>query len=968
MNKIAPAGVVHAANKRLARKNANPPFSKIGFVSASQIATGGETLFSNPALAGDFNGDGKKDVVTIVGNSSGGSTTYSISVVLSNGDGTFQTPVLTATPSNLDDPFIVGDVNGDGKDDIIVAHNPGGTGSANFDVLLSNGDGTFKAPVNSSVTTNFLAGGILFDVNGDGKLDVVIVDSATPGNVWTLLGNGDGTFQAPTSVALSGEAGSNVAFGDFNGDGLLDFADNDYNSGELTVYLAVSPTQYAAGAMSPTSDGVYDACGNAVGDLNNDGMPEIVSVNCINNDNTITIYVNNGDGTFQQGVYSAVATAPSTSSVPYIAPYAVTIADVNGDGNADIISTNYFAGDITVLLGNGDGTVQVPTFGYATGGAPSTAAVVADFNGDGLPDILVADNVYSFSYMKGYGDGTFRAASDFYAPTTDNGEPYAFEVATGDLNGDGYPDVVIGSLCCDSTVGITVFLSRGDGSLQPGVNYGSGGYLGFIAIADFNKDGILDIAAVDNISGMVQIFTGNGSGGIGNGTFTAGSAYATGDADSEKIVAIDLNGDGFPDLIVANNGGSNFGVFMNDGTGNFDAEVPYTIFSASKDIAVADVNGDGKLDLLAPEWACGCVAVFLGNGDGTFATEQDFFVANNPFLIAIGDLNNDGKPDIAVTSWDYTNGMGIAVALGNGDGTFQAANSPNYPSSLQSATLNPYPTYISLADLDGDGNLDLVYNNSEYGTVGVMYGIGNGTFYDPVEYPTAAYSEGLALADVNGDGAVDVITASNGAALATVLLNNSGTKALADYSVVPNPATATVTAGQTGTYLITLTPRNFYNGTVTFSCGTLPSKTTCVFSNPTLTPNGNAAMTSTLTLTTTATTSAAMVPGVNPHRGAMTLVASLTGMGFFGLMLSGDWKKKANRRMGILLAIVAMGMLIALVGCGGGSSTTTTITPPPPVPGTPSGTYQVTVTATGTAGTTNGNTSAHTLTLTLTVQ
>jgi hypothetical protein len=111
-----------------------------------------------------------------------------------------------------------------------------------------------------------------------------------------------------------------------------------------------------------------------------------------------------------------------------------------------------------------------------------------------------------------------------------------------------------------------------------------------------------------------------------------------------------------------------------------------------------------------------------------------------------------------------------------------------------------------------------------------------------------------------------------------------------------------------------------------------------------------------------------MVPGVNPHRGAMTLVASLTGMGFFGLMLAGDWKKKANRRMGIILAIVAMGMLIALVGCGGGNSNNNIVTPPPPVPGTPSGTYQVMVTATGTAGTTNGNTSAHTLTLTLTVQ
>lgn len=1152
-----------AAGKRLTQKNANPPahalinppvnppVSKIGFVSATQVAAGGAIPFQNPALAGDFNGDGKKDVVTIVKNVGGGVTTYSLSVALGNGDGTFQAPVLTATPGNLNDPFVVGDVNGDGKDDIIIAHNPGATGPANFDVMLSNGDGTFTLKSNNAVTTNSLAGGMLHDVNGDGKLDVVIVDSALPGNVWTLLGNGDGTFQAPTSVALNGQAGSSLVFGDFNGDGLPDFADNDYTSGQLTVYLATS-TGYAAGASYATPDGVYDACRyNTVGDLTGDGKPEIVTANCTLN--TITIYVNKGDGTFATGVYSPVATAPASGSVTYVAPWAVEIADVNGDGRADIIATNYFSSDVTVLLGNGDGTVQVPSFGYATSGFPNTAAVVADLDGDGLADILVADSEYGFAYMKGYGDGTFRAALDYYSPTTDNSTPnapFGWDIAAGDLNGDGFPDVVIGNWCCDATVGITVFLSAGDGTLQKGVNYGSGGNWAFVAVADFNKDGKLDIAALDNSTGTVQIYNG-----VGDGTFTAGPSITTGDTDSEYIVAGDLNGDGYPDLVVADRKGSNLGVILNDGTGGLKPLVPYALFSPPSSVTVADVNGDGKLDLIAPEGPCACVAVRLGNGDGTFQPELDTAVGNLPFQVAVGDLNGDGKMDFAVTIDDTVNGQGVQVALGNGDGTFQPASAV-YPTSLQATFFyNPYPTYLRLVDLDGDGKLDAVYTNRNYGTVGVMYGVGNGTFYDPVEYPTAGFSVGLALADVNGDGAVDVVTTSNDVSEVAVLLNNSSsasalassvnpaavtqtitftatvsakvrgvatvptgtvtffdgstslgsaslsggaatlstsslaigshsitaqysgdasfhgstssalsqvvniaadsttlissvnpsavtqsvtftatvastvsgltaaptgtvtffdgatslgsgtmsggvatlaTSSLAigthsitaqyggdanfsgststalsqvvtptpDYTLAANPTSATVTAGGTGSYVITLTPSNNYNGTVTFTCGTLPSKTTCSFSNPTLTPSGNGALTTTLSLKTTATMSAMMTPrDVNPHGGAANLLASFAGLGFFGLLLAGGWKKKSGRRMGIILGVVALGMVIALVACSGGGNP-----PPPPVPGTPTGTYPVTVTGTGTAGNNAGNTAAHTLTVTLIVQ
>lgn len=960
-----------AGNQVKPRRYQSGVTSTVGFVSATQIPTGGY-VSTNPALTGDFNGDGKPDLLTVVTTSAGAT---SIAASLGNGDGTFQTPQITAIPANESDQFVVGDVNGDGKDDVVIVHEAGNispSSPSSFDVFLSNGDGTFTFKNNYVVTTNDLAGGLLYDFNGDGKLDAVAVDSAGQGggngNVWVLLGNGDGTFQPATQIPLSGEAGSGLVFGDFNGDGLLDFADSDYNSGELTVYLgAQTPGSqgqtFAAAAAYTTPDGVYGSCANAVGDINGDGHPDIVSANC--NTNTVTVYLNNGSGGFGMGAYYNAAVTPSSGETPVIYPNAVTVADVNGDGFGDIVSVNYLAGDVTVMLGSSSGTVQVPTFGFATGGFPYTAAIVADLNGDGLPDILVTDQIYSYAYMKGYGDGTFQAGRDYYAPTTDGGQAYSWDIASGDFNGDGFPDVVIGSACCDSTVGITVFLSNGDGTLAAGVNYGSGGYYKNVAVGDFNQDGKLDIAAVDFLTGAVQIFNG-----VGDGTFTAGALLSTGDTSADKIVVADFNGDGWPDLAVASNGGSNFVVFLNDTTGNFPATgVPVATFSGATDLVAADVNGDGKIDLLLPEPQPGNLAVFLGDGLGGFAAEQDYPLGNNPIQIAVGDVNNDGNPDVVATDQDYNLGMGIVVALGTGQASlFSAPNSTPYPVTTQNTfAYSPHPEYVQMTDLNGDGNLDLIYTNQQYGTVGVMFGNGDGTFATPTEYPTDGAATGLTLTDINQDGAMDVVTAGNDLSEAGVLLNNSGTQELPNYNVTVNANTATVSAGQSAPFTFTLTPRNFYNGTVTFSCAGLPSEATCSFSNTTLTPNGNPAMTTVLTIATTApsTSSGAIPPMQGNWPGNTMLMASFSTFALLGLMVA--FRQKKNRRLAIVLNAMIIGAMLITVGCGGGNGGGN-INPIKSNPGTPTGTYTITVTATGTAGTNGGNTSAHNTTLTLTVQ
>jgi len=949
-------------------RNIQPPgsASAIGFVSATQVPAGG--YLTRETLMGDFNGDGNPDFVSIVGdpNNTGN---FSFAVVMSNGDGTFQTPVLTAVPGNTTDPFAVADVNNDGCTDVILVHQANAVDPASFYVMLSNGDGTFTVGNGGNpyvITANSLSGGTVADFDHDGKLDVVVVDGANPASVWVVTGNNDGTFNPVSApISLGGPAGFDVFFADLNGDGQLDVTGNDLNTGEQTVYLATSASQFAPAALYPTSDGVYDACNTTIGDLTGDGKPEIISPNC--QDNTITIFVNNGDGTFQTGQYYNSAANPTTGNAIYSNPESVAIGDVNGDGVPDLVTTNNYTGDVTVLTGNGDGTVNVPTNGYAVGGAPVRPAIIADLNGDGLADVIVPDDYYSLVYMKGYGDGTFQAAVNYYSPIGDTGKGDGVDIATGDFNGDGLADVVLGN-STDPTVGISVFLSNADGTLQPGVNYGTGGGLEYVAVGDFDKDGILDIAAADYNNGVVQIFKGNGANGVGDGTFTSGATYPTDTTVTgpSAVVVADFNQDGFPDLAVANSAGSNVGVLLNDGHGAFGAPMNYATCASSPQVTAADLNGDGYPDLVIPMPACTGVGIFLNLADGTgmLSAMPDLGVGNRPYQIAVGDMNGDAKADLVITMDDYLNGHGISVALGNNDGTFQAPNTPGYAVSTQPAYYQPLPQYVKLVDLDGDGNLDAIYNNANYGTVGVLRGMGDGTLSAPVaEYPAGSYAFGLAVGDVNGDGAPDVVASIAYTSGVTTLINSSGSGVTPDYSLAANPNTQTVTAGQTATYTITLTGRYFYNGTVTFACdpASLPSKTSCTFTPATLTPNGNGAITTTLSLKTTATVTTSEV--VQGH--ATTLLASLTGMGLFGLILAGDWKKKGNRRLGMVLMVIAVGMLITMAGCGGSSSTPTTHQT---IPGTPSGSYpNVHVTATGTAGTTHGNTSQHTLTLTLNV-
>jgi FG-GAP-like repeat/FG-GAP repeat len=909
--------------------------TSVGLVTAPMIYLGGEDDDEDTGVLADFNGDGKTDVAKLITNLIDTTWTTQISVLLSNGDGTFKTAVVSNLLVNSDDPIFAADLNGDGKADLLQAH-PFGTPST-VDVYLSNGDGTFATATTFPLSAFSLSGGVLTDVNGDGKLDILMVDSENHAKVSYALGNGDGTFQAPVVLAsLAGPVPNDLFFADFNGDGKMDFAGTSEGY-QMTVYLSSGST-YASYNLTASA---YSSCNSIAADLNGDGKPEIISANC--NDDSITVYVNNGDGSFQSGVNYSVPGAG------YVEPYGLAVADFNRDGKNDVIVSLGYAGQIALFKGKGDATLTIPTIAFNTGGFPWETPLVADFNGDGFLDIMESDDTFTMAYLQGYGDGTFKTSRSYYPPETD-GDSYSYSIATGDFNGDGFPDIVLGQSADSSSLpGIVVFLANADGSLRSGVTYGTSTSLDYVAVADFNGDGKLDIAASDSSAGVVQIFLGKG-----DGTFTVGQTFSTdGDGGSEpqNVVVGDFNHDGKLDLAVANFATQNVGVLLGNGDGTFGAPTNYSLGTYVGSVTTGDLNGDGYLDLAVtlPDTDGDLVAVLLANSDnsGTFQAALPVDVGiGNAYSVAIGDLNGDGKADLAVTL-DYGaifQGGAIAVALGNGDGTFLPAVSYN-STTIGGSLAYPRPEAMVMADFNGDGNLDLIYNNNEYGTVGIMYGKGDGTFYDPIDFAASAYSSAIVLADMNADGAVDVVVTADYADGATVLLNNSGSKTQPGFAIGASQSSQTVVAGSAATYNLTMTGQNGYSGSITFSCSGLPAGATCTFSPASVAMSGNASLATMLTITTTASTSAALGMPQTPNSkpGSPMLLASLASLGLFGLVLGGSSKKRRVQMVMTVLPVLLMaGMLIGCAGGTGGTSSTK-----PPTSGTPAGTYTIPVQGTG---------------------
>lgn len=676
----------------------------------------------------DFNGDGIGDVA--VADWDYQSPIGEVSIFLGVGNGALR-PALRFPTGQVPEFIVAGDLNADGRTDLVVSNQ----GSADLSVLLGRGDGTFTVAGRPAVGV-FPGDLVLEDFDRDGRLDVAVLESFSS-SVYFLRGSGDGQF----GTAIRSECGRSpyvIVTADFDEDGIPDLA-----------VQAASGSYAAAMICAGLGDGSFEirsilpftyGWSLATADFNGDGHADLAGSSY----EGVDVAPGRGDGTFEEPARTHACLEPGSTQPQ---PSVLEACDLDANGRSDLaVLCN--DDSVATLLGQEDGTF-VP-LGRGRVGSYPIALDSADLDGDGDLDFVTADTSgLAISVLLADADGTFPSP-----PRFPFGLEYPSYVATGDLNGDGRPD-----LAANNTRNVSVLLGEAGAefatpAIVPTIEWSSS-----ITLGDADGDGALDI--VTTVLYQFQEGTRKGAAilfGAGDGTFPS-APVNVGSSGSPRgaYVVGDLSGDGLRDLAVAGNGAE-----VNRGAGSrtFLAARTFPAGPTPAATAAADFNADGIPDLailnnrgaiLCPDWGCpppmpASVAILMGMGSGAFAAAVTYTTAIYGDAIEVVDVDRDGVQDLAV------GGSDVQILRGRRDGTF-----------LVDPLIDSAGYDLASGDFDGDGATDLAQAVSN--GVALLYGRGDGSFARRLLLNGGGWGAlGLAASDFDQDGRTDlaVVNAQTG--------------------------------------------------------------------------------------------------------------------------------------------------------------------------------------------------------------
>jgi len=798
---------------------------------------------SNYITMADLDGDGRLDLATLAGFNSN-----SVSIFRNTGTSDSLTFEQSGNYLTGDTPvdIAIADVDGDARLDLLVTH--GSSRSKTFAVLLNTGSVgniSFAAAISFTVPTptGFVQGLTIGDFNEDGKPDVAIVATDMLFVYQNSSSKGSIAFSQQAAISVGG---FRIAAGDLNGDGKTDLVVNNYNSSSISIFSNISAN--GAIAFAPKIDYITGANPNSIviSDFDGDNKPDI-AVAISSSPGVVSVFKNSG-------VNGAVSFSAKQDYIIGSSVTHIIAGDLDGDGKPDLVVTSQF--EVSLLRNTSDkGTIRFAgKVELATGSAENVA--IGDLNGDGRPDLAIANgsfvltnqiscasnpvaspSITSIAPAVGQAGSTVTINGNNFDPIPGNNIIYFGAVKAGVLSASTTKLVVTvptGTTFKELTVTtnnltaysrqpfIVAFPNSGQGFLPNSfagkVDFGVGVSPKNVALSDLDGDGKADMVVTNSSSSSASLLRNTGNPGMLS--FASKVDLVTGSVPV-SVVTGDLDGDGKPEAVVANESSNTISIYRNKSTagafdfapradiltgkipsglaiGDFDEDgkpdlviinkfsntlfilknigtlgnisfaktEEYSTTSSPSGVAISDIDGDGKVDIVVTNEGAGTVSVFKNitvNGSIVFSNKSDFVVGSGANRVAIADLDGDGKPDLVVSN---ILSKSISILRNTSiPGTFEFSEKIDYVIGV--------PSGVAISDLDGDEKVDIAVTIGQ-DTLTILRNTsmpGAILFTNQVSYMTGNNPQAVALGDMDNDGKPDMIVTNYNSNTVSVLRN-----------------------------------------------------------------------------------------------------------------------------------------------------------------------------------------------------